>query len=219
MNKKIVIIVGFFISIVILSTLSIIVIKTDDKEEVLVDNNNIEEVNNIEEEDIEEELEEELQEENIIEEEPVKENNNVNNNTNYNSNNNNSNTNNTPKKEEIISTPSNPVVEEPTPTYSCPEGYTLNDKKCIIVTDTHLGCTDGLVSAGDDNISGCISFSEGIYTDDICPDNYISIKMITLDGTPSKMVCYPIHDKVPVCYEGYTLVDNKCYAEIDATLN
>ena len=214
MSRKIVIIAIFFISTIIISTFSIIVINIDDnKKEELIDNN-IEEVNNIEDEDIEEELVEEK-----IEEEPVIENNNVNNNNN-NSNNNNSNTNNTPKKEEIISTPSTPVVEEPTPTYSCPDGYTLNDKKCIIITDTHLGCPEGSLSAGDENHSGCIIFAEGYYSDnDSCPDNYISIKVISLDGTPNRMACYPIHDKVPVCYEGYTLVDNKCYAEIDATLN
>ncbi len=227
MNRKIVIIVVFFISIVILSTLSIVVINTDDKEEVLVDNDNIEEVNNIEEEVLEEELIEDNTQVDIVD---VKENNNLNNNNNSNSNNNNynnssnnsnnnnnnSNINNDSKKEEVINTP---VVEEPSISYSCPNEYVLNDKKCISIIDAELGCPDGLVSAGDDTISGCIIFSEGFETNDSCPDNNISIKIITLDGTPDKMACYPIHEKVLVCYEGYNLRDNKCYKEIDALEN
>jgi hypothetical protein len=228
MNRKIVIIVVFFISIVILSTLSIVVINTDDKEEVLVDNDNIEEVNNIEEEVLEEELIEDNTQVDIVD---VKENNNLNNNNNNsnsnnnnynnssnnsNNNNNNSNINNDSKKEEVINTP---VVEEPSISYSCPNEYVLNDKKCISIIDAELGCPDGLVSAGDDTISGCIIFSEGFETNDSCPDNHISIKIITLDGTPDKMACYPIHEKVLVCYEGYNLRDNKCYKEIDALEN
>lgn len=112
-------------------------------------------------------------------------------------------------------TPTQPTT--PTVTYTCPNGYTLNGTKCSITVDAVLDCPSGKHSSSDGNLSGCIDFNEGFETQDSCPSNHIQIKMITLDGTPSKYYCYPVHPKVYTCEQGFTLSGTKCTKTINAT--
>ena len=104
------------------------------------------------------------------------------------------------------------------PEYTCPNGFTLNGTKCTITIDAHYDCPKGSHSSSDGNISGCIIFSEAVETPTgDCPVDQIMITQISLGG-PNKYMCYPLHNKVLTCYEGYTLVNNnKCTATIDAT--
>ena len=118
-----------------------------------------------------------------------------------------------PKKQETKKEKTTPIVE-----YTCPEGYTLNNTKCLHTEPAYLGCPTNYHESSDGTISGCITFSEGYNTEDECPSNQIKIKMITLDGTPSKYECYPVHPKEYICNEGYTKNNaNTCTITIDAT--
>ena len=117
---------------------------------------------------------------------------------------------NKPKEEQKPSTPTEPVV-----TYTCPDGYTLNDTKCTITIDATLKCPEGTLEGGEP--SGCFKFSEGVEVEgETCPSGQVGLLVISLGG-PDKYNCYPSYKKVYTCEEGYTLNNNKCTKTIDAT--
>lgn len=115
-----------------------------------------------------------------------------------------------PKQETKPSTPTEPPV-----TYTCPDGYTLNDTKCTITIDATLKCPEGTLEGGEP--SGCFKFSEGVEVEgETCPSGQVGLLVISLGG-PDKYNCYPSYKKVYTCEEGYTLNNNKCTKTIDAT--
>ena len=117
---------------------------------------------------------------------------------------------NKPKEEQKPSTPTEPPV-----TYTCPDGYTLNDTKCTITIDATLKCPEGTLEGGEP--SGCFKFSEGVEVEgETCPSGQVGLLVISLGG-PDKYNCYPSYKKVYTCEEGYTLNNNKCTKTIDAT--
>lgn len=103
----------------------------------------------------------------------------------------------------------------PTVTYTCPDGYQLNDKKCTSTVDPNYECPSGLTEYAGDR---CINFSEGVETEtESCPDDQGLLKMLGWNGPESnKYYCYPLYDKVYTCDDGYSLTNNKCVKTIDA---
>lgn len=120
-----------------------------------------------------------------------------------------------PKQETKPSTPTEPQKPtEPPVTYTCPDGYTLNDTKCTITIDATLKCPEGTLEGGEP--SGCFKFSEGVEVEgETCPSGQVGLLVISLGG-PDKYNCYPSYKKVYTCEEGYTLNNNKCTKTIDA---
>jgi hypothetical protein len=102
--------------------------------------------------------------------------------------------------------------------YTCPDGYTLSNNKCIITTNAKLVCADGLNEVNND-VKGCISFNEGYERrGNTCPTGTTEIHQLGFMGTPDKYMCYPLHDKVYKCDDGYILNNRTCSKTIDAII-
>ena len=173
--------------------------------------------NNVKEE-VKEEVNKSNQDNNISNQE--NNNSNSSNNIDNNSGNNNSanNNSNSGTSSSSVSQPdSAPVV-----TYSCLNGYTLNGTICISIIDADYVCPVGLVSYSNSDISDdiyCINFSEASLAEgDSCPGGYGIVKQITFGG-PDVYQCFPLHERVYVCPNDYTLKNTKCIKEIGATMN
>ena len=134
----------------------------------------------------------------------------VSNNTTNNSNNNNTNNN----------VPVEPVVP-PVITYTCPEGYVLNGTKCTSTISSNYVCPPNTHDYGSADIprdTYCINLSEGYEIDtDSCPSGYGILAIIGF-GVPDKYKCFPLHNKIYVCDDGYQLNGTSCIKEIDASI-
>ena len=115
-----------------------------------------------------------------------------------------------------------PVPSTPKITYSCPNGYTLNDTKCTSVIDANHVCPENTHDYSNDGIprdTYCINLSEGYQRDtNTCPDNYGVIAVLGF-GTPTTYQCLPLHEKIYTCPEGYSLDGTKCTSVVDAIQN
>ncbi len=113
-------------------------------------------------------------------------------------------------------------VETPTVTYTCPEGYTLEDVKCRQVISANHVCPEGTTDFSDENTprdTYCVNLDEGYQSDsDSCPEGYGTIMQLGI-GSPTIYRCIPLHLKIYTCSEGYTLEDKSCIKIIDATKN
>ena len=104
-------------------------------------------------------------------------------------------------------------------TYSCPKGYSLNGEKCIKKEKATEDCPSGSHSYSNGLVSGCIIFSEGYeLVHKECNEGDVILKQLSL-GQEAKNFCYPLHNKEPICPEGYTLDRITCISEIPATKN
>ena len=125
-------------------------------------------------------------------------------------------------KEENVIVDNNQNNNTPIITYSCPDGYNLDNNKCISIKDASLECPSNTTSYADDNIPRdkyCINLNEGYEIDnDTCPEGY-GLVVILGWGTPDINQCFPLHEKVLVCDDGYSLDNNKCIKIIDANMN
>ena len=132
----------------------------------------------------------------------------------------------TPKKEERKPTPSpNNVPKNNTPspspviTYICPSGFVLEDQICINRTTPNYVCPDGTTSYSDDNTPPdryCVNLSEGYTTDSECPAGQGMIKVIRL-GEPDEYKCFPLHEKIATCGQGFTLINGSCIQTTEPT--
>ena len=110
------------------------------------------------------------------------------------------------------------TTPSPKKQYTCPDGYTLSNNKCIITTNAKLECDDGLNEVNND-VKGCISFNEGYEkTGNTCPTGTTEIHQLGFMGTPDKYMCYPLHDKLYKCDDGYILNNRTCTKTIDAII-
>lgn len=107
-------------------------------------------------------------------------------------------------------------TSSPKPTYSCPDGYKMSNKKCIKTINAEYVCPSGMHES-DNNM--CISFSEGHEANEEhdCPSGETMIKTLGFMGTPEKYNCYPLHKKVYSCPSDYVLNGTVCTKTIDAT--
>lgn len=119
------------------------------------------------------------------------------------------------KKEE-----SNPIIEPPisqyTPIYSCIDGYSLINGRCVKSIGADLVCPENTYEY---TVEYCINLSEGIPTDsETCPLGYGIITMIGF-GIPDTFKCLPLHKKIYTCPDGYTLDNTYCISIIDPIIN
>ena len=140
------------------------------------------------------------------------------NNTTSNDNNNNNNSNNNSNNNNNV--PSASVVP-PVITYTCPEGYVLNGTKCTSTINANYVCPPNTHDYGSADIprdTYCINLSEGYEIDtDSCPSGYGILAIIGF-GVPDKYKCFPLHNKIYVCDDGYQLNGTSCIKEIDASI-
>ena len=125
----------------------------------------------------------------------------------------------TPKKEENKPSPSqntnqnnNTTKPSPVITYVCPSGFVLEDQVCVNRTTPNYVCPDGTTSFSDENTPPdkyCINLSEGYTTDSECPAGQGMVKVIHL-GEPDEYKCFPLHEKIYTCGQGFTLIDGSC---------
>ncbi len=139
---------------------------------------------------------------------------------------NNTKANNQTKNSNNSSTNNNNQTPTPTPnptptpaiTYYCPDGYNLVGTQCTSVISASYVCPENTTDFSTNNIpqnTYCVNLSEGYITEDGCPSGYGLIEIISLGG-PTKNKCLPLHRKIYVCNDGYSLNGTNCSKTIDA---
>ena len=207
-------------------------VEKDTKEpvqDIVIDDDKKEEKEQVKEEEIIKEDKKEntiaSKENNIKKKETVKKpNNNINNNQTNSDNNTTNNSNNTTNNSNNNNTNNNVPVEPVVPpviTYTCPEGYVLNGTKCTSTISSNYVCPPNTHDYGSADIprdTYCINLSEGYEIDtDSCPSGYGILAIIGF-GVPDKYKCFPLHNKIYVCDEGYQISGTSCIKEIDASI-
>ncbi len=139
---------------------------------------------------------------------------------------NNTKANNQTKNSNNSSTNNNNQTPTPTPnptptpaiTYYCPDGYNLVGTQCTSVISASYVCPENTTDFSTNDIpqnTYCVNLSEGYITEDVCPSGYGLIEIISLGG-PTKNKCLPLHRKIYVCNDGYSLNGTNCSKTIDA---
>lgn len=120
----------------------------------------------------------------------------------------------TPKKDDTTATGES--KKQSTPTYNCPDGYTLNGTTCTKTVLANYACPKGMTDAG----GGCVNLSNGKVINDgeSCGDGYTMIDQ-NQSGGPTIHYCYLVQSKVYTCNEGYSLNGSNCVKHINATRN
>ena len=103
--------------------------------------------------------------------------------------------------------------------YTCPDGYELNNDKCTITVNAIYDCPPNTTSFDNGSSNGCVNLSEGYERPESgCPNGTGEIHVLAFMGTPEKYECLPLHNKTYQCEDGYKLNNNKCTKTINATL-
>lgn len=112
-------------------------------------------------------------------------------------------------------------VQEPKYKYSCPDGFILENDKCLEIIDAEYTCPINTIDYTSDDLprdTYCVNLDDGFETYyDSCPENY-GIMSIVSPGQPTIYKCLVLYNKFYTCEEDFVLNGSKCIKKYDAEI-